>query len=685
MKKLIMISALLSCLLVMPEGIKAQNKTKDKEQFKYVIDEFADIKVMRYQVPSWDNLSLKQQEYLYYLSQAANSGRDILWDQNYKYNLTVRRTLENILSSYNGKKQGKEWEDFLVYAKRVFFSNGIHHHYAEDKIMPTFSKNYFTTLLKQSNQKNFPANKGEKVDAFFARVSDIIFNKNIAPYRKENDKSKDIVASSAVNFYEGVTRKEVEEFYKKKQSPDKERPLSFGLNSKVVKENNQVVEKVYKLDGLYSDAIKEIIFWLEKANTVAENDAQREYTNLLIEYYKTGDLEIWDKYNVKWVSDIDSQCDYVNGFIEDYGDPLGMKATWEAVVNFKDLEATKRTELISTNAQWFEDNSPVAPQYKKKEVKGVSAKVINAVMLGGDCFPTPPIGINLPNADWIRKEFGSKSVTIANLTSAYDRAALESPKGAIQEFAASEEEIEKAKKFGSIAGDLHTDLHECLGHGSGQLLPNTSAGALADYSSSLEEARADLFALYYMMDPYMIEIGLIPDLAVGEAEYDSYLRNGLLTQYARIEFGKTVTQAHMQARKLISTYTYEQGEKIGAVVKVKKDNKTYFQIKDHNAVRKIFGELLAIIQDIKSTGNYEAGKDLIEKYAVNIDPVLHQEVIDRYKKLNIKPYGGFVNPEITPIADKDGNYIKFEIAYPTDFLKQHLQYGKKYSFLPTMN
>lgn len=685
MKRTIMLTALIACFITIPSVVKAQKDNKEKKEFKYIIDEFADIKVMRYQIPAWENLTIKQQEYLYYLSEAAKSGRDILWDQNYKYNLTVRKTLENIFSSYKGKRQGKDWDNFVLYSKRVFFSNGIHHHYAEDKIKPEFSRQFFSILVKGSSLQGFPTNKGEKVDAFLARVTDIMFNNNVAPKRKETDKTKDIVANSAVNFYEGVTRSEVEAFYSKKESPDLNRPLSFGLNSKVVKENGNVVEKVYKEGGMYSKAIKEIIYWLEKAKGVAENDNQKKYTSLLIDYYKTGNLTTWDEYNVLWTKDVESQCDYVNGFIEDYGDPLGMKATWEAVVNFKDLEATKRTELISDNAQWFENNSPVAPEYKKKEVKGVSAKVINAVMLGGDCFPTPPIGINLPNADWIRKEHGSKSVTIANLTSAYDKAALESPKGALQEFAASEEEIALAKKYGSLAGDLHTDLHECLGHGSGQLLPNTPTGALADYSSSLEEARADLFALYYMMDPYLIEIGLIPELAVGEAEYDSYLRNGLLSQYARIEFGKTVTQAHMQARKLISTYAYEKGKETGAVVKFQNNGKTYFQIKDHKAVRKIFGELLAIIQDIKSRGDYDKGKSLIETYAVQIDPVLHQEVIDRYKKLNIKPYGGFVNPEITPIADKEGNFIKFNVSYPTDFLKQQLQYGKMYSFLPVIN
>lgn len=680
-----MFTALLACLTSLPTDVKAQKNNEKETEFKYVIDEFADIKVMRYQIPGWEELSLSQQEYLYYLSEAAKCGRDILWDQNYKYNLTVRRTLENILSSFKDKRETKDWAEFEVYAKRVFFSNGIHHHYSEDKIMPTFSKDYFKSLIKASSPNAFPTNKGEKIDQFAARITDIIFNPKVAPVRKETDKTKDIVANSAVNFYEGVTREEAENFYNNQVSPDQNRPLSHGLNSKLIKKDGKIYEETYKVGGLYTQAIEEILHWLEKAEKVAENDKQREYISLLIQYYKTGDLKTWDDYNVAWASDIESQCDFVNGFIENYTDPLGMKSSWEAVVNFKDIEATKRTEVISSNAQWFEDHSPVAQEYKKKEVKGVSAKVINAVMLGGDCYPTPPIGINLPNADWIRKEYGSKSVTIANLSSAYDLASLESPKGALQEFAATQEEIELAKKYSSLSGDLHTDMHECLGHGSGQLLPGTSPSALADYSSSLEEARADLFALYYMMDPYMIEIGLIPELGVGKAAYDSYLRNGLLTQYARIEFGKTVNQAHMQARKLISTYTFERGQEAGSVVKFQKNGKTYFQIKDHETVRKIFGELLATLQDIKSKGDYQAGKDLIEKYAVKIDPVLHQEIIDRYTKLNIKPYGGFVNPDITPVANKDGEIIKYQLTYPKDFLKQHLQYGKNYSFLPTIN
>ena len=477
-----MFTAIIACLFAIPNSANAQKDNKNKEEFKYVIDEFADIKVMRYQIPNWEDLSLKQQEYLYYLAEASKCGRDILWDQHYKYNLTIRKTLENILASYSGEREGEHWDNFIVYAKRVFFSNGIHHHYAEDKIMPIFPKTFFQTLIESSNARTFPMDKGEKLNNFSSRITDIIFSPKIAPKRKESDKNKDIVAASSVNFYEGVTRIEVEDFYSKKVSPDKDRPLSFGLNTKIIKENGKIVEKAYKLDGMYSEAIKEILYWLEKAAKVAENDNQRKYIDLLIQYYKTGDLKTWDDYNVAWASDIESQCDFVNGFIENYTDPLGMKSSWEAVVNFKDIEATKRTEIISSNAQWFEDRSPVAEKYKKKEVKGVSAKVINAVMLGGDCYPTPPIGINLPNADWIRKEYGSKSVTIANISSAYEQASLESPKGALQEFAASQEEIELAKKFGGLSGDLHTDLHECLGHGSGQLLAGTTPHALAKTS-----------------------------------------------------------------------------------------------------------------------------------------------------------------------------------------------------------
>ena len=668
-----------------PTTSTAQKSNQDGKEFRYLIDEFADVKVMRYQVPGWEGLSLDQKAYIYYLSEAAKSGRDIFWDQNYKYNLTIRRTLENILNTYSGKRNTEDWNKFILYAKRVFFSNGIHHHYAENKILPEFSKEYFNDLINKSDQKGFPVDRGESVKDFASRIGKIILDASIAPMKQETDKDKDIIANSSVNFYENLTRKEVDEYYGKMKSPDPERPWSIGINSKLKKEKGRIEEITYTEKGMYGKAISEIISWLEKANSVAENDVQRNYTKLLIDYYKTGDLQTWDDYNVAWVQDNESIVDYINGFIENYGDPLGMKSTWESVVNFKDVEATKRTEIISENAQWFEDNSPIDPRFKKKEVKGVSAKVINAVMLGGDCYPTPPIGINLPNADWIRKEYGSKSVTIANISSAYEKAALESPKGALQEFAENQEEINRSIKYGGLAGDLHTDLHECLGHGSGQLLPGTSPSALADNSSSLEEARADLFALYYILDPKMEEIGLVPSKEVGMAEYDAYIRNGLMVQYARIEFGKDVNQAHMQARKLISTYAYERGMEAKVIEKVVRNNKTYFRINDHQALRKIFGELLATIQTIKSTGDYDAGKKLIDTYAVKIDPRIHREVLERYKELNIKPYGGFVNPEITPITNNRGQVIDYQVSYPDDFLKQQLEYGKKYSFLPHIN
>ncbi len=668
-----------------PTTSTAQKSNQDGKEFRYLIDEFADVKVMRYQVPGWEGLSLDQKAYIYYLSEAAKSGRDIFWDQNYKYNLTIRRTLENILNTYSGKRNTEDWDKFILYAKRVFFSNGIHHHYAENKILPEFSKEYFNDLINKSDQKGFPVDRGESVKDFASRIGKIILDASIAPMKQETDKDKDIIANSSVNFYENLTRKEVDEYYGKMKSPDPERPWSIGINSKLKKEKGRIEEITYTEKGMYGKAISEIISWLEKANSVAENDVQRNYTKLLIDYYKTGDLQTWDDYNVAWVQDNESIVDYINGFIENYGDPLGMKSTWESVVNFKDVEATKRTEIISENAQWFEDNSPIDPRFKKKEVKGVSAKVINAVMLGGDCYPTPPIGINLPNADWIRKEYGSKSVTIANISSAYEKAALESPKGALQEFAENQEEINRSIKYGGLAGDLHTDLHECLGHGSGQLLPGISPNALADNSSSLEEARADLFALYYILDPKMEEIGLVPSKEVGMAEYDAYIRNGLMVQYARIEFGKDVNQAHMQARKLISTYAYERGMEAKVIEKVVRNNKTYFRINDHQALRKIFGELLATIQTIKSTGDYDAGKKLIDTYAVKIDPRIHREVLERYKELNIKPYGGFVNPEITPITNNRGQVIDYQVSYPDDFLKQQLEYGKKYSFLPHIN
>ncbi len=677
MKKIIMglsvIGLLCSC------NTNNQQTMNDEKEFKYLVDEFADIKIMRYQIPEWENLTLQQKEYLYYLGEAAKCGRDILADQNFKYNLTVRKTNEAILNSYKGDRETEDYKNFLTYAKRVFFSNGIHHHYAEDKFMPEISTEYFAELVRNSDVNQLPLEDNETVEEFLTFITPIIFDKDLYATRRSGE--DDIIKNSATNFYKGdLSKEEVEEFYDAQRDPKDTTPISYGLNSQLVKENGKIYENVYKSGGLYGEAIDQIIYWLEKANSVAENDAQRNYTNLLIEYYKTGDLNTWDEYNVAWVQDSISVIDYVNGFIEDYGDPMGMKATWEAVVNFKDMEATKRSSLISQNAQWFEDNSPVDERFKKKECKGVTAKGIIVTTLAGDCFPAPPIGINLPNADWIRKDYGSKSVTITNLMEAYDKAAEESPKSVLVEFAYSQEEIDLCKKYGSNADVVHTDLHECLGHGSGQLLPGTSSNALKEYNSALEESRADLFGLYYCADPIMVELGIMPDMEAYKAAYANFIRNGLMSQLSRIELGKNVTESHMQDRKLISEWCYEKGKADNVIEKKIKDGKTYFVINDYEKLRGLFGELLAEIQRIKSEGDYEAGKKMIETYAVKVDPALHKEVKERYDALNLRPYGGFINPDIIPV-EKNGKVVDYVINYPTDFVQQHLDYGKKYSFV----
>ena len=644
------------------------DKAADNGDFKYLIDEFADLKIMRYQVPGWDALTLQQKEYVYHLSEASKYGRDIIWAQNYKHNLAIRKTLENILENYKGNRTSEDFKAFEAYAKRVFFSNGIHHHYAEDKFFPQCPKEYFQGLM-------------EAVGAADAALLDIIYNPDIAPARKATGSDVDIVAASAVNFYDGVTRAEVEKLYAAMVDPADKTPVSYGLNSKVVKgADGAVREDVYKVGGLYGPALEKICAELEKAAAVAENQTQKDYIADLVAYYRSGDLKLWDEYNIKWVNDTLGTVDFVNGFVEDYNDPLGRKATWEGLVNFKDSEASKRAELISENAQWFEDNSPVDSRFKKKEVKGVTAKVINVATLAGDCYPAAPIGINLPNADWIRREHGSKSVTIANLTSAYSKAAQESPKNMLGEFAWSEEEIAAEKKYGDLTNDLHTDLHECLGHGSGQLLPETSPNALGEYSSTLEEARADLFGLYYLADPKLVELGILPDMEAYKAQYSSYIRNGSFTQFNRVELGKKNMEAHMQNRKLIADWCYEQGLAGNVIEKKVKDGKTYFVVNDHEALRGLFGKLLAEVQRIKSEGDYEAGKKLVETYAVNIDPVLHKEVKERYASLGLKPYGGFINPEIVPV-DKDGRIVDYKIVYNDSYLEQMLQYGKKYSTL----
>ena len=645
------------------------SKTGDP-QFKYSIDEFADIEVLRYQVPGWDDLSLQQKEYVYHLSEAAKAGRDITWDQNFKYNLEIRHALEAILENTAISHNTPQWEDFLVYAKRVFFSNGIHHHYANDKILPACSKSYFASLMDAAGI--------EPAHAEF--LLQVIYDPDLYPTLQYQGTEKDLVEASAVNFYEGVTAQEVNDFYARMENPADPHPISYGLNSKVVKEDGKIVEKPWKVGGIYGPALETIIGHLEAAKAVAENDVQKQYIDELIAYYRTGDLRMWDKYNITWVADTQSDIDFVNGFVEDYDDPLGRKASWEGIVNYRDREASKRTEIISGNAQWFEDHSPIDPRFRKEEVKGVSAKVINVAVIAGDNYPATAIGINLPNADWIRKEHGSKSVTIANITDAYEMASEQRPKSVLSEFAWDQAEIDLCKKYGSITDNLHTDLHECLGHGSGQLLPETPANALKEFTSTLEEARADLFALYYLADPKLVELGLLDDPDAYKAEYMSYIRNGIMTQFSRVELGKQNTEAHMQNRKLIADWCYEKGRAENVIEKKVRDGKTYFVINDFTKLRGLFGDLLAEIQRIKSEGDYEAGKALVQNYAVNIDPALHKEVLERYASLDLKPYRGFINPEIVPVVN-DGKVVDYKIVYGDDFIEQQLYYGKKYRTL----
>ena len=649
--------------------VSCSDKAAEKD-FKYLMDEFADLKIMRYQVPGWDELTLQQKEYVYHLAEAAKYGRDIIWMQNCRYNLPVRKVVENILENYQGDRSCEDFKAFETYAKRLFFSNGIHHHYAEDKFFPECPQEYFASLMTAVGD-----------EALCKELLPVIYDPAVFPQRKSTDKSGDIVAESAVNFYEGVTKAEVEKFYAAMVDPKDKTPISYGLNSKVVKGKDGVIrEEVYKVGGLYGPALEKICEELEKAAAVAENQTQKDYIADLVAYYRSGDLRLWDTYNIKWVNDTLGTVDFVNGFVEDYNDPLGRKATWEGLVNFKDVEASRRAELISENAQWFEDNSPVDGRFKKPQVKGVTAKVINVATLAGDCYPAAPIGINLPNADWIRREHGSKSVTIANLTAAYGKAAQESPKNMLGEFAWSEEEIAAEKKYGDLTNDLHTDLHECLGHGSGQLLPTTSPNALGEYSSTLEEARADLFGLYYLADPKLVELGILPDMEAYKAQYSSYIRNGLFTQFTRIELGKKNTEAHMQNRKLIADWCFEKGAADNVIEKKVRDGKTYFVVNDYEKLRDLFAQLLAEVQRIKSEGDFEAGKALVEKYAVNIDPELHKEVKERYAALGLKPYGGFLNPTIVPV-EKNGEVVDYQIEYAEDYLGQHLEYGRKYATL----
>lgn len=652
-----------------------------KEEFSYIVDQFADLQILRYQVPGFENLSLRQKQLLYHLSEAALMGRDILFDQNGRYNLVIRRTLEAVYQYGTVDKSSADYQAFEVYLKRVWFANGIHHHYGEDKFIPGFSEAFFDAAVRSVDASLLPLKAGETVDTLLARLKPVIFDPTVMPKRTVQSGDTDWIQASANNYYsEDVTQAEVEAFYgKMKAEGDSRCPLSYGLNSRLEKENGQLVERVWKVGGLYSEAIEQIVAELEKAAAFAENEKQRQIIATLIDYYRTGDLRTFDAYSILWVEDTDSQVDFVNGFIETYGDALGLKASWESTVNFRNEEATRRTQTISENAQWFEDHSPVDKRFKKERVKGVSAKVITVTMLGGDCYPSTPIGINLPNADWIRRDHGSKSVTIENIMEAYDKASQGS--GFSDEFVWSDEERNRIKTYGFLTDMLHTDLHECLGHGSGQLLPGTDPDALKAYASTLEEARADLFGLYYLADPKMQELGLVPDGEAFKAEYYKYMMNGLLTQLVRIEEGKDVEEAHMRNRQLIARWVFEQGATDKVVELKKREGKTFVVIHDYQQLRVLFGKLLAEVQRIKSEGDYEAGRSLVENYGVKIDPVLHHEIRERYVRLHLSPYKGFVNPVMREVKDNSGHVTDITLDYTEGYAEQMLRYSRDYSYL----
>ena len=660
-----------------------QEKKQVEDNFNYTVEQFADLQLLRFKVHGFEELPLKQKELVYYLSEAALQGRDILFDQNGKYNLIIRKMLEVVYTDYQGDRSDANFKNFETYLKRVWFSNGIHHHYAADKFVPGFTPEFFKSALESVDASKLPLGEGETLDALCKEVFPVIFDAKVMAKRVNQADGEDLVLTSASNYYDGVTQKEAEDFYAKMKNPNDTMPVMFGMNSRLVKENGKIQEKVWKSGGLYGQAIDKIIYWLEKAEGVAENENQKAVISKMIQFYKDGDLKTFDEYAILWVKDLDSRVDYVNGFTESYGDPLGMKASWESIVNFKDLEATKRTQNISDNAQWFEDHSPIDKKFKKEEVKGVSAKVITGAIVAGDLYPATAIGINLPNSNWIRSVHGSKSVTIGNFTDAYNKAAHGN--GFSEEFVYSDVERGYLKKYGDLTGDLHTDLHECLGHGSGQLLPGVDPDALKAYGSTIEEARADLFGLYYLPDAKLVELGLTPDADAYKAEYYDYMMNGLMTQLVRIEPGNNVEEAHMRNRQLVAKWAFEKGEADKVVELVKKEGKTYVKVNDYAKLRKLFGQLLGEIQRIKSEGDFEAARQMVEAYAVKVDPELHKEVLARYEKLNLAPYKGFVNPVYTPEFDKEGNIIDVKISYTEGYAEQMLRYSKEYATLPYRN
>lgn len=682
MKKWIFGLASASLLAGCTGNKKEEMKTDD---FNYRVEQFADLEILRYQVPGFEDLSLSQKKLVYYLTEAALQGRDILFDQNYAYNLRIRRTLEAVYEHYQGDRQSDEFNQLETYLKRVWFSNGIHHHYGEEKFVPGCSEAFFIGAVKSIDPSLLPLEKNQTVEAFLVELTPVVFDPGMDAKKVNQKAGEDLIQTSACNYYgSGITQHEVETYYNNRKDAADTRPVSYGLNSQLVKEGDALTERVWKVGGMYSPAIEKIVYWLEKAAGEAENAQQKEVIDLLIRYYQTGDLKLFDEYSVAWVQDMDSRVDFVNGFIETYGDPLGMRASWESIVNFKDAEATKRSQAISNNAQWFEDHSPVDDRFKKEEVKGVSAKVITAAILAGDCYPSTAIGINLPNANWIRKDYGSKSVTIENITAAYDKASEGG--GMPEEFAWSDEERRLLHQYGLATYNLHIDLHECLGHGSGKLLPGVDPDALKSYGATIEESRADLYGLYFIADPKIVKLKLLPNKEAYKAEYYRFMMNGLLTQLQRIEPGKEIEESHMRNRALIARWVMEKGAADEVVEMKKKDGKTYVVINDYKKLRRLFGQLLGEIQRIKSEGDWTAAKNIVERYAVHVDPVLHAEVIARYEGLHIAPYRGFVNPVYEAVLDSATNeIIDVKVSYTEGYAEQMMRYSKEYSPLPSIN
>ena len=644
------------------------------DTFKWEVDQFGDVRILRYQVPGWEQLSLQQKQLAYYLTMAGLSARDIIWDQNYRHNLVVRRALEKIIKDYKGERSGADWNAFMTYAKEIFFANGIHHHYGMDKFTPEFPRAYMESLVSATGAK------------LSKEVVDILFDPTVDAKKVSLDKDKDLVLASAVNFYgEDVTATEVEAFYAAKEVKGDTTPLSYGLNSKLVRgKDGKVTEQTYKIGGMYGAALKESVKWLEQAVNVAENDQQRKAIKLLIEYYRTGDLKTWDDFNVAWVKDTAGTVDFIQGFVEVYNDPLGKRGSFESIVEVNDPIATKSMAAIQKNAQWFEDHSPLLPEHKKKNVVGITYRFINAVGESGDAAPSTPIGVNLPNADWIRKDHGSKSISLGNIIDAYEQG---SGPSSLNEFCYDQAEIDRAVKYGSLAGNLHTALHEVVGHASGQIEPGIAGpdATLKSYASTLEEGRADLVALYFMLDPKMVEIGVMPSLDAGKAEYDGYIRNGLMVQLRRLKMGNQVEESHMRNRQWVSAWVFEKGEPDSVIIKVVRDGNTYFHIRDYEKLRTLFGDLLREVQRIKSQGDYKAGHDLVEDYGVKVDPTLHAEVLKRAENIKTAPYGGFIQPRLVPVTDATGQITDIKVEYPDNFLDQMLEYGEKHSFLPDSN